>query len=128
MSKANMHELAFTPGITKRKEDDKILWGAFGASRNPYNLDHSPSGSSSGTAAAISASIAPAGLGTDTGGSVRNPSAWCGISGLRPSINRYSQEGVVPLSWTRDTIGPMARTVSDLALLDTVITGNHESS
>ena len=128
MSKANMHELAFTPGITKRKEDDEILWGAFGASRNPYNLDHSPSGSSSGTAAAISASIAPAGLGTDTGGSVRNPSAWCGISGLRPSINRYSQEGVVPLSWTRDTIGPMARTAEDLALLDTVITGNHELS
>ena len=124
MAKANMHELAFTPGITKKKEDEKILWGAFGATKNPYNIEHSPSGSSSGTAAAISAGLAPAGLGTDTGGSVRNPSAWCGICGLRPSINRYSQEGVLPLSWTRDTIGPMARTVTDLALLDTVISDN----
>ncbi len=127
MSKANMHELAFTPGITRNSEDEEILWGAFGATRNPYDLDYSPSGSSSGTAAAIAAKLAPAGLGTDTGGSVRNPSAWCGINGLRPSINRYSQEGVVPLSWTRDTIGPMARTVADLALLDAAITGDYET-
>ena len=73
MSKANMHELAFTPGITKREEDREKSWGAFGAARNPYDMDYSPSGSSSGTAAAISAGIAPAGLGTDTGGSKRNP-------------------------------------------------------
>ena len=126
MAKANMHELAFTPGITKTRKNDTILWGAFGAAKNPYDNERSPSGSSTGTAAAISAGLAPAGLGTDTGGSVRNPSAWCGISGLRPSINRYSQNGVVPLSWTRDTIGPMARTVADLALLDSVITGNDE--
>jgi mandelamide amidase len=126
MAKTNMHELAFTPGITKTREDEEILWGAFGATKNPYDIERSPSGSSSGTAAAISAGLAPAGLGTDTGGSVRNPSAWCGISGLRPSIGRYSQEGVVPLSWTRDTIGPMARTVTDLALLDTVISGNNK--
>ena len=126
MSKANMHELAFTPGITKREEDREKSWGAFGAARNPYDVDYSPSGSSSGTAAAISAGIAPAGLGTDTGGSIRNPSAWCGINGLRPTIHRYSQEGVVPLSWTRDTIGPMARTVTDLSLFDTTITGDHE--
>ncbi len=126
MAKTNMHELAFTPGITKTSEDEEILWGAFGAAKNPYDLEHSPSGSSSGTAAAISARLAPAGLGTDTGGSVRNPSAWCGISGLRPSINRYSQKGVVPLSWTRDTIGPMARTVADLALLDSIITGDNK--
>ncbi|MDC0196334.1 amidase family protein [Gammaproteobacteria bacterium] len=124
MAKANMHELAFTPGITKTRKNDKILWGAFGATKNPYDNERSPSGSSTGTAAAISAGLAPVGLGTDTGGSVRNPSAWCGISGLRPSINRYSQNGVVPLSWTRDTIGPMGRTAADLALLDSVITGN----
>jgi mandelamide amidase len=126
MAKTNMHELAFTPGITKTRVDEQILWGAYGATRNPYDIERSPSGSSSGTAAAISARLAPAGLGTDTGGSVRNPSAWCGISGLRPSIKRYSQEGVVPLSWTRDTIGPMARTVEDLALLDSVISGNNK--
>ena len=126
MSKTNMHELAFTPGITRTRKGEQILWGAFGATKNPYDIERSPSGSSSGTAAAISAGLAPAGLGTDTGGSVRNPSAWCGISGLRPSINRYSQEGVVPLSWTRDTIGPMARTVADLALLDTAISGDNK--
>jgi Asp-tRNA(Asn)/Glu-tRNA(Gln) amidotransferase A subunit family amidase len=126
MAKSNMHELAFTPGITKIREDEEILWAAFGATKNPYDIEQSPSGSSSGTAAAISAGLAPAGLGTDTGGSVRNPAAWCGINGLRPSIGRYSQLGVVPLSWTRDTIGPMARIVTDLALLDTVISSNNK--
>ena len=126
MAKANLHELAFTPGIAKNSDDKEIVWGAFGATRNPYDQNLSPSGSSSGTAAAISSGIAPAGLGTDTGGSVRNPSAWCGISGFRPTIRRYSQKGVVPVSWTRDTIGPMARTVEDLALIDGIITGEIE--
>ncbi len=122
MAKTNMHELAFTPGITQTDETKELSWGAFGSAKNPYNPELSPSGSSSGTAAAISARIAPAGLGTDTGGSVRNPSAWCGVSGLRPTTKRYSQGGVVPLSWTRDTIGPMAKTVADLSLMDSVIT------
>jgi len=122
MAKTNMHELAFTPGITKTGDTEEISWGAFGSTKNPYNPELSPSGSSSGTAAAIAARIAPAGLGTDTGGSVRNPSAWCGVSGLRPTTKRYSQEGVVPLSWTRDTIGPIAKTVADLALMDSAIT------
>ncbi|HIN76700.1 MAG TPA: hypothetical protein EYM96_11020 [Rhodospirillales bacterium] len=123
MTKTNMHELAFSPGITEPPDGSEIRWGAQGAAKNPHNLEYSPSGSSSGTGAAISAGISPAGLGSDTGGSVRNPSAWCGITGLRPSTKRYSQVGVVPLSWTRDTIGPMARSVGDLALLDSVITG-----
>ena len=123
MTKTNMHELAFSPGITEPPDGSEIRWGAQGAAKNPHNLEYSPSGSSSGTGAAISAGISPAGLGSDTGGSVRNPAAWCGITGLRPSTKRYSQVGVVPLSWTRDTIGPMARSVGDLALLDSVITG-----
>ena len=123
MAKTNMHELAFSPGITEPTDGSEIRWGAHGAAKNPHNLEYSPSGSSSGTGAAVSAGISPAGLGSDTGGSVRNPSAWCGITGLRPSTKRYSQVGVVPLSWTRDTIGPMARSVGDLALLDSVITG-----
>lgn len=122
MAKANMHELAFSPGISKPK-DGEAIYGAFGQSQNPYDPERSPAGSSSGTGAAVGARLAPAGLGTDTGGSVRNPAAWCGISGLRPTIKRYSQSGIVPISWTRDTAGPMARSCEDLALLDGVITG-----
>ena len=127
MAKANMHELAFSPGIAPPEDGGEIIYGAHGSTRNPYDLERSPAGSSTGTAAAIGAHIAPAGLGTDTGGSVRNPAAWCGISGLRPTIKRYDQKGVVPISWTRDTIGPMARSVADLALLDQVISGEDEN-
>jgi mandelamide amidase len=123
MAKANMHELAFSPGITKPEDGGEIVYGAHGAARNPYDQARSPAGSSTGTAAAIAARMAPAGLGTDTGGSVRNPAAWCGIDGFRPSMGRYSQSGVVPISWTRDTPGPLARSVADLALLDGIISG-----
>jgi indoleacetamide hydrolase len=126
MGKANMHELAFSPGISRSAEDEEIKYGGFGNAHNPYDLERSPAGSSTGTAAAIGARIAPAGLGSDTGGSVRNPAAWCGISGLRPTIQRYSQDLVVPISWTRDTIGPMARSVDDLILFDEVITGERD--
>ncbi|MDB5406400.1 MAG: iaaH [Rhodospirillales bacterium] len=113
-AKANMHELAM--GITNNN-------GSFGAVRNPYDRHMIPGGSSGGTAAGIAARIAPAGLGSDTGGSVRIPASLCGIAGLRPTVRRYAGAGVVPLSHTRDTIGPMARTVADVALLDAVITG-----
>ncbi len=125
MAKANMHELAFSPGISKPEDAGEIIYGAHGATRNPYDQTRSPAGSSTGTAAAIAARMAPAGLGTDTGGSVRNPAAWCGIDGFRPSMGRYSQAGVVPISWTRDTPGPMARSVADLALLDGIISGEN---
>ena len=111
--KANMHELAF--GITTNN-------AIFGAARNPYDPTCIPGGSSGGVAVAIAAHMVPAGLGTDTGGSVRIPAALCGIVGLRPTIGRYPAGGVVPISHTRDTIGPMARTVADLALLDGIIT------
>ncbi len=119
LGKTNMHELAF--GISGYNE-------AFFQSepigvRNPYDRTRFAGGSSSGTGAAIAARIAPGGLGSDTGGSVRVPAAVTGGAGLRPSIGRYSQEGVTPISHTRDTVGPMARTVSDVALLDSVITG-----
>jgi len=108
----------------------------FGVCRNPYNLAHVPGGSSGGVAAAISAGIAPAGIGEDTGGSVRLPAACTGIAGLRPSTfslrnlldgagrKRYSDDGMVPPPALLDTWGPMARTVADLALLDHVITGS----
>lgn len=123
LGKANMHELAF--GITSTN-----LNPGAGPVRNPYDPERIPGGSSGGTAAAIAARIAPAGLGTDTGGSTRIPAALCGIVGLRPSVGdggtqrRYHDpQAVVPISHTRDTVGPMARTVADVALLDGVITG-----
>jgi indoleacetamide hydrolase len=121
MAKMNMHELAF--GITSTNS-------AFGFAENPYDTTTIPGGSSGGTAAGIAARMAPAGLGTDTGGSVRIPPALCGIVGLRPSVDnghkRYPSKGVVPISHTRDTVGPMGRTVADVALLDSVITGGQE--
>jgi indoleacetamide hydrolase len=110
--KANMHELAF--GITNNA-------GAFGAARNPYDPRLIPGGSSGGTAAAIAAGIVPFGLGSDTGGSVRVPAALCGIVGLRPTLGRYPSEGVIPISATRDTVGPMARTVKDVARVDSIL-------
>jgi mandelamide amidase len=113
LGKTNMHELAF--GISNNN-------GAFGAVSNPYDGALIPGGSSGGTGAAVAARIAPAGLGSDTGGSVRIPAALCGIAGFRPSIGRYSGAGMIPISHTRDTAGPMCRTVADCALLDAVIT------
>lgn len=114
LGKTNMHELAM--GYTTTN-------GSFGVTHNPYDISRIPGGSSGGTAAAVAARMAPAGLGSDTGGSVRIPAALCGICGLRPSSGRYPSAGIAPLSSTLDTAGPMARTVQDLALLDAVITG-----
>ena len=114
MGKTNLHELAF--GVTCNN-------GAYGPSRNPYDKTRIPGGSSGGTGTAVGARTAPAGLGSDTGGSVRIPAALCGITGFRPTTLRYNQQGVVPISSTRDTIGPMTRSVADAALLDGVITG-----
>ena len=112
--KTNMHELAF--GITSNNV-------AYGAVKNPYDERLIPGGSSGGTAAAVAARLAPAGLGTDTGGSCRIPAALCGCVGFRPTLDRYSQEGVIPISHTRDTIGPIARSVADVALLDGICAG-----
>ena len=114
LGKTNLHELAF--GITSDN-------AAFGSVRNPYDRTLIPGGSSGGTGAAISAGLAPAGLGTDTGGSVRIPAALTGIAGYRPSTGRYSSVGVTPISLTRDTIGFMARTAADLQLLDSAVSG-----
>lgn len=122
LGKANMHELAF--GITNTNFSPFA-----GAAKNPYDTMRIPGGSSGGSGAAIAARIVPAGLGSDTGGSVRIPASFNGIVGLRPSVGnggaqrRYSTTGVIPLSHTLDTVGPMGRTVTDVALLDAVITG-----
>ena len=112
--KTNLHELAF--GITSNN-------AAFGPVRNPHHRKMIAGGSSGGTAAAIAAGIVPGGLGTDTGGSARIPAALCGIAGFRPTTDRYPAGGVVPLSQTRDTIGPMGRGVADVALLDAFMAG-----
>jgi indoleacetamide hydrolase len=113
--KASLHELAY--GITNHN-------AAFGAVRNPYDRMRIPGGSSGGVGAAVGARIVPGGIGSDTGGSVRIPAALCGIVGFRPSTLRWSQSGIVPISHTRDTAGPMARSVADCALLDAVVTGS----
>jgi len=113
LGKTNLHELAF--GITSNN-------ATFGAVRNPFDTSLIPGGSSGGTASAISAGIVPAGLGTDTGGSVRIPPALTGIVGFRPSSGRYPSEAVTPISHTRDTVGLLSRTVADLIVMDDVIT------
>ena len=86
-----------------------------------------PGGSSGGVGVAVGARIVPGGIGSDTGGSVRIPAALCGIVGFRPTTGRWSQAGIVPISHTRDTAGPMTRSVADCALLDGVVTGGATS-
>lgn len=112
--KANMHELAY--GITSNN-------AGFGAVHNPYNPRHVPGGSSGGSGAAVGARLVPASIGSDTGGSVRVPAAFCGVMGFRPTVLRWPQAGIVPISATRDTAGPLARTAADLAAIDTAVTG-----
>jgi aspartyl-tRNA(Asn)/glutamyl-tRNA(Gln) amidotransferase subunit A len=92
--------------------------------RNPWNRDHHPGGSSSGSGAGLAAGLFPMALGSDTGGSVRNPASACGIVGLKPTYGLVSRRGVFPLSFTLDHVGPMTRTVSDNALMLEVIAGH----
>jgi mandelamide amidase len=110
----NMHELAF--GITSDNP-----WS--GRVDNPAMPGHLAGGSSGGTAAAIAGGLSDAGLGSDTGGSSRIPAAFCGIVGLRPTTGRYPGDGILQLSRTFDTAGPMAGTVVDLDRLDAALTG-----
>lgn len=120
LAKTNMHELAF--GISGYNGAfPNPATGSIGV-RNPYDTTRFAGGSSSGNGAAIAARLVGAGIGTDTGGSSRIPASVCGIAGFRPTVGRYSGEGIVPLSHTRDTAGPMGQTVADVALLDAAIT------
>ncbi|HSR12734.1 MAG TPA: amidase [Thermodesulfobacteriota bacterium] len=114
LGKLNMHEFAY--GTTTVNPH-------YGAVRNPWDLSRVPGGSSGGSAAAVAASLVPLTLGTDTGGSIRIPSALCGTAGLKPTYGRISRHGVYPLSWSMDHPGPMARTVEDLALSMRVLAG-----
>lgn len=119
IGKTSMHELAF--GISGYNTAFKT--GAEFGVRNAYDRALIAGGSSSGTGAAIGARIVAGGLGTDTGGSVRVPAALNGCASLRPTIGRYPQEGIAPISHTRDTAGPMAATMADVALLDRIVAG-----
>ncbi len=107
VGKTNMHEFAF--GTTN-------LNNHYGHARNPWNSDHITGGSSGGSAGAIAGSCALLTLGTDTGGSIRIPSALCGTVGLKPTFGRVSKYGVYPLCWSLDHPGPMTRTVADAAI------------
>lgn len=92
-------------------------------SRNPYVLDRSPGGSSSGTAAAVAANLVAAAVGTETMGSVVVPASLCGIVGVKPTVGLVSRRGIIPVSFTQDTAGPMGRTVRDAALLLSAMVG-----
>jgi len=96
----------------------------FPPARNPWNTEHHPGGSSSGAGVAVAAGLLPLALGTDTGGSVRNPAGACGVVGLKPTYGVISRRGVFPLAFTLDHVGPLARCVDDAALLLEVIAGH----
>lgn len=96
----------------------------FPPARNPWNPDHHPGGSSSGSGAGVCAGLFPVALGSDTGGSVRNPASACGIVGLKPTYGLVSRRGVFPLSFTLDHVGPLTRTVADNALMLDAIAGH----
>ncbi|MFZ0212050.1 MAG: amidase [Candidatus Acidiferrales bacterium] len=108
LGKTNLHEFAY--GITTDNPH-------YGAAKNPWNTNCIPGGSTGGSAAAVAAGIGFAAVGTDTGGSIRIPSALCGIVGLKPTFGRVSCNGIVPLAVTLDHSGPIARTVADVAIM-----------
>jgi hypothetical protein len=96
---------------------------AFGSARNPWNTLLTPSGSSAGSGAALAAHLVTLASGTDTGGSIRHPAAFCGVVGLKPTYGRVSRAGILALSWSMDHAGPLARTVADTALFLQAIAG-----
>ena len=95
----------------------------FGVTRNPWNPERTPGASSSGSAAAVAAGLCSFSLGGDTGGSIRGPAGFCGVAGLKPTWSRVSRHGVIPLAWSLDAVGPLARSAEDIALVMAVIGG-----
>jgi aspartyl-tRNA(Asn)/glutamyl-tRNA(Gln) amidotransferase subunit A len=108
LGKLNLHEFAY---------GGSGIIGHFGPARNPWNTAHITGGSSSGSGAAVAAALCYGAIGTDTGGSIRLPAACCGIAGLKPSYGLVSTRGIIPLSWSLDHVGPMARNVADVSLI-----------
>jgi len=114
LGKLNMHEFAY---------GGSSVISFFGPVRNPWALDTSAGGSSAGSAATVAAGLCYGAIGSDTGGSIRQPAAYCGIVGLKPTYGRVSTRGVIPLSWSLDHLGPMTRTVRDAALMLQTLAG-----
>ena len=114
IGKTNMHEFAL--GTTSDES-------AYGAVRNPHDRNHSPGGSSGGSAAAVAAGMGWASIGTDTGGSIRIPAAACGVVGLKPTFGEVPMTGIVPLSVSLDHVGPLARTVADVWAVFSALAG-----
>ncbi len=112
--KLNMHEMAY--GITSANPH-------YGPVRNPWNPEHSPGGSSGGSGAAVAAQMVYAAMGSDTGGSIRIPAAFCGVVGLKPTYGRVSRYGAMPLAYSLDHMGPLARSVRDAAMVLNAIAG-----
>src|SRR5437899_8428453 len=116
LGKLNMHEFAYGPeGLNAHYGDAVNPWDA--------GTHRIAGGSSSGSGVAVAAALAPAALGSDTGGSIRIPASLCGISGIKPTYGRVSRAGVLPLAWSMDHAGPMARTVADCALMLSAMAG-----
>jgi len=118
LGKTNLHEFAYG-GSSAISHSGPV--------RNPWNKAVSPGGSSGGSAAAVAAGMCYAAIGTDTGGSIRQPAAYCGIVGFKPTYGRVSAAGVIPLSQTTDHVGPMTRTIKDASLMLQAIAG-HDSN
>ncbi|MEM7417719.1 MAG: amidase [Gemmatimonadota bacterium] len=119
LAKANMSEWAYFRGVRATSG-----WSARGGQcRNPYALDRNPCGSSSGSGVAVSANLVPLTVGTETGGSIMCPSSINGVVGIKPTVGLWSRSGIIPISHSQDTAGPMARTVRDAAVLLGPLTG-----
>src|SRR5262249_32060504 len=114
IGKTNLHEFAM--GGTSATS-------YYGPVRNPWALDRNPGGSSGGSAAAVSGDLCYGALGTDTGGSIRTPSSFCGVVGLKPTYGLVSIRGIIPLTLSLDHCGPIVKTVEDAAMLLSALTG-----
>ncbi|MGH7138364.1 MAG: amidase, partial [Pirellulales bacterium] len=118
IGKLNLHECAF--GFTGEN-------ATYGDCRNPWDRERIAGGSSSGSAVAVALGVCPFTIGSDTGGSIRHPSALCGLTGLKPTYGRVSRRGGIPLSWTMDHVGPIARSAAEAAAILQVIAGRDEA-